>query len=68
MYNGRKRDKEPLLYLPMLHACQRSVISVPTSNPIAPYHSPAVERSSTVSQSQQASGESQHQSLFVSGC
>lgn len=54
MYNGRKRDKEPLLYLPMLHACQRSVISVPTSNPIAPYHSPAVERSSTVSQSQHA--------------
>lgn len=54
MYNGRKRDKEPLLYLPMLHACQRSVISVPTCNSIAPYHSPAVERSSTVSQSQRA--------------
>lgn len=54
MYNGRKKDKEPLLYLPMLHACQRSDVCVPTCNPIAPYHSPAVERSSTVSQSQHA--------------
>lgn len=54
MYNGRKKDKEPLLYLPMFHACQRSVVCVPTCNPIASYHSPAVERSSTVSQSQHA--------------
>lgn len=43
MYIGNK--KEPLLYLPMLHSCQRWFVGVPTCNPIALYHSPAVEMS-----------------------